>query len=110
MVFLSYQNRFFNSSYRALPYDVLGDFASKIFLLVLLVALVGGGLGIANEKKWGFRLAVSAALYCVVATLWNGIRYDAGLLSFLLRLMFDLLLVVLLLHSQSNGYRRIWFS
>ncbi len=95
--------------YRQLPYDILGDFASKIFPLVLLVALVGGGLGIANEKKWGFRLAVSAALYSVVATLWIGIRYNFEL-GFLLRLMFDLVLVVLLLHPQSKEYRRIWFS
>jgi len=96
--------------YRQLAYDVLGLFASRIFPLILLAALVGGGLGIANEKKWGFRLAVSAALYSVVATLWIGIRYDVELLGFLLRLMFDLVLVVLLLHPQSKEYRRIWFS
>ncbi len=96
--------------YRQLAYDVLGLFASRILPVVMLIALVGGGLGIANEKKWGFRLAAAAALYSVVATLWIGIRYDAELLGFLLRLMFDLVLVVLLLHPQSNGYRRIWFS
>ena len=95
--------------YRQLAYDVLGLFASRIFPLVLLVALVGGGLGIANEKKWGFRLAVSAALYSVIATLWIGIRYNFEL-GFLLRLMFDLVLVVLLLHPQGKEYRRIWFS
>jgi hypothetical protein len=96
--------------YRRLPSDVLGHLASNIFWFVLLVGLVGGGLGIANEKRWGFRLAVSAAIYCVVATLWIGIRYDFALLGFLLRLMFDLVLVVLLLHPQSKEYRRIWFS
>ena len=96
--------------YRRLPYDILGALAARIFPLLLLVALVGGGLGIANEKKWGFRLAVSAALYSVVATLWIGIRYDVELLGFLLRLMFDLVLVVLLLHPQSKEYRRIWFG
>ncbi|HIF65435.1 MAG TPA: hypothetical protein EYG17_00015 [Acidimicrobiia bacterium] len=96
--------------YRQLAYDILGRFAMRISPLVLLVVLVGGGLGIANEKKWGFRLAVSAAFYCVVATLWIGIRYDFELLGFLLRLMFDLVLVVLLLHPQSKEYRRIWFS
>ncbi|MDE0874807.1 MAG: hypothetical protein OSA88_13185 [Acidimicrobiales bacterium] len=100
---------FGNVYYRQLAYDILGLFASRIFPLVLLVALVGGGLGIANEKKWGFRLAVSAALYSVVATLWIGIRYNFEL-GFLLRLMFDLVLVVLLLHPQSKEYRRIWFS
>ena len=96
--------------YRALPYDILGSFASRIFPLLLLVALVGGGLGIANEKKNGFRLALSAAIYSVVATLWIGTQYSVELLGFLLRLMFDIVLLVLLLHPQSKEYRRIWFS
>ena len=96
--------------YRALPYDILGSFASRIFPLLLLVALVGGGLGIANEKKYGFRLALSAAIYSVVATLWIGTQYSVELLGFLLRLMFDIVLLVLLLHPQSKEYRRIWFS
>jgi len=98
--------------YRQLPYDILGSFASRIFPLLLLIALVGGGLGIANEKKFGFRLALSAAIYSVVATLWLGIRYaaDIELLGFLLRLMFDIVLLVLLLHPQSKEYRRIWFA
>ena len=96
--------------YRALPYDILGSFASRIFPLLLLVALVGGGLGIANEKKYGFRLALSAAIYSVVATLWIGTQYSVELLGFLLRLMFDIVLLVLLLHPQSKEYRRIWFT
>jgi len=96
--------------YRALPYDILGSFASRIFPLLLLVALVGGGLGIANEKKYGFRLALSAAIYSVVATLWIGTQYSVELLGFLLRLMFDIVLLVLLLHPQSKEYRRIWFA
>ena len=96
--------------YRALPYDLFGSFASRIFPLLLLVALVGGGLGIANEKKYGFRLALSAAIYSVVATLWIGTQYSVELLGFLLRLMFDIVLLVLLLHPQSKEYRRIWFA
>ena len=96
--------------YRALPYDILGSFASRIFPLLLLVALGGGGLGIANEKKYGFRLALSAAIYSVVATLWIGTQYSVELLGFLLRLMFDIVLLVLLLHPQSKEYRRIWFA
>ena len=96
--------------YRQLPYDLLGLFASRIFPLLLLAALIGGGLGIANEKKLGFRLALSAAIYSVVATLWIGVRYDIDLLGFLLRLMFDVVLLVLLLHPQSKEYRRIWFA
>ena len=96
--------------YRQFAYDLLGLFASRLAWLLLVLALIGGGLGIANEKKLGFRFALSAAIYSVVATLWVGIRYDVELLGFLLRLMFDIVLVVLLLHPQSKEYRRIWFS
>ena len=42
--------------YRQLAYDILGRFAMQISPLVLLVALVGGGLGIANEKKMGLQI------------------------------------------------------
>ena len=52
--------------YRQLAYDLLGLFASRVFPLLLLVALIGGGLGIANEKKLGFRFALSAA--CLLYT------------------------------------------
>ena len=101
---------FGNDYYRVMPYDLLGSFASRVSPLLLLIALIGGGLGIANEKKLGFRCAIAAALYSVIATLWIIVRYDVGLLGLLLRLMFDLVLVVLLLHPQSKEYRRIWFS
>ena len=36
--------------YRQLPYDLFGLFASRIFPLILLVALIGGGLGIAFSQ------------------------------------------------------------
>ena len=101
---------FGNDYYNVLPYDLLGSFASRVAPLLLIIALIGGGLGVANEKKLGFRCAISGALYSLVATMWIIVRYDVDLLGLLLRLMFDLVLVVLLLHPQSKEYRRIWFS
>ncbi len=73
------------------------------------VALGYGGYGIANEKKWGYTLAVSGAVLFVAAVLWfNG----SDVLSFplIINFMFDIALVALLLHPQSRGYQKIWFS
>ena len=45
--------------YRQLAYDVLGLFASRIFPLILLAALVGGGLASPTKKNgvsdWRFQ-------------------------------------------------------
>lgn len=88
----------------------LGELFWDLMPLFLGVALVGGALGIANEKKWGYFLATGAAIYAAVAVLWWMQRAEAfGNTSLLIRLMFDGALVVLLLHPMSKEYRKIWF-
>jgi hypothetical protein len=71
--------------------------------LFLIVGQVGGGLGIANEKKWGYLVAVVAAIVLLIATLFS---FTGG---GLINLIFSVALVALLLHPQSREYRRIWF-
>ncbi|HET9729859.1 MAG TPA: hypothetical protein VFR41_10585 [Acidimicrobiia bacterium] len=78
------------------------------FLITLLLA--GGGFGVANEKKWGYALAVVGAVAQVLALFaYNGI---GALNNFwtLLSFLFDTVLVVLLLHPMSRDYQRIWFK
>jgi hypothetical protein len=73
------------------------------------IGLAAGGFGIANEKKWGYALAVAAAVVQVLALfVVNGL---ATLTSFggLLPFMLDAALVALLLHPMSRDYQRIWF-
>ena len=72
-------------------------------------ALAAGGFGIANEKKWGYSLAVGAALLQVLLLFqaWGSSTLTA--LSPLLDLIFDGALVALLLHPMSRDYQRIWF-
>ena len=77
------------------------------FGLLLLVGLGGGGFGIANEKKWGYTLAVAAAVFQVGISLALG---GLGNIQVLIGFAFDVLLVVLLLHKQSREYQRIWFK
>jgi hypothetical protein len=71
--------------------------------LFLIVGQAAGGFGIANEKKWGYFLAVVAAIVLLLATL---VSYTGG---GLINLIFAVALVALLLHPQSREYRRIWF-
>ncbi len=71
--------------------------------LLLIVGQVAGGLGIANEKKWGYIVAVVVAVVLLAETLL------ALSTASLLTLVFEIALVALLLHPQSREYRRIWF-
>ena len=73
------------------------------------VALGYGGYGIANEKKWGYTLAVSGSVLFVAAVLWFS-GSDVLTFPLIINFMFDVALVALLLHPQSRDYQKIWFS
>jgi hypothetical protein len=99
-VFLLYINAFFTAFYGGL---------GSLIGLVLIVANVGAGYGVANEKKWGYGLALAVAfLPFVLRLLLNGV--DDVLGTNLINLMFEIALVGLLLHPQSREYQRIWFK
>jgi hypothetical protein len=78
--------------------------------LFILVGLGGGGFGIANEKKWGYTLAVVAAALQVVLFVAVGGLGALNNVGVLINFAFDVLLVVLLLHPASRDYQRIWFK
>ncbi|WP_419945970.1 hypothetical protein [Candidatus Poriferisodalis sp.] len=80
-----------------------------VVTLLLGGAFVAGGLGTASERRWGHWLCSSAAVYSTIATLWWGMRTNFALGVFM-RMMFDALLLVLLFHPISRGYRRVWFT
>lgn len=77
--------------------------------LLLGGSFIAGGLGTANERRWGHWLCSAAAVYSALATLWWGASkgFELGIV---MRLMFDALLLVLLFHPMSRNYRRIWFQ
>lgn len=81
-------------------------------LLVFVVVAAGlgaGGFGIANDKRWGYAVAVGASILHV--GLW--IRYfGVDVIGFpqVISFGFAVLLVALLLHPQSRDHQRIWFS
>lgn len=78
--------------------------------LFILVGMGGGGFGIANEKKWGYSIAVAAAVLQVVLFVGYGGLSALGNVQVLINFAFDVLLVVLLLHPMSRDYQRIWFK
>ncbi len=90
--------------------DIVFNLLSGFFgLTVIGIVLAVGAYGIANEKKWGYSLAVGASIlqvllllgYLGTATLTN--------LGGLIDLIFYGALVGLLLHPMSRDYQRIWF-
>ena len=99
-VFLLYINAFFTA--------IFGGIFSPIGLLVVDGG-VAGGYGIAQEKRWGYGLGVVMAfLPFVLRVAFGGLGAAFG--ASLVNLMFEVALVVLLLHPQSRDYQRIWFS
>jgi len=112
------ENRFLNSHqpqtlYSAVILGYIQAFFNLISLYGLLVlvavALAAGSYGIANEKKWGYNLAVGAAVFQVLFlfAIWGGAVFTN--VGVLLELLFDGALVALLLHPMSRDYQRIWF-
>lgn len=83
---------------------------SAIIGLFIIVGLAAGGFGIANEKKWGYALAVAAAIVQIGALLAIFGASTFTNFSVLITFLFDAALVALLLHPMSRDYQRIWFK
>jgi hypothetical protein len=75
------------------------------FVLELLLVLgpVAAGLGIANEKKWGYWLGV---VLTALEVLFLVAFFSAGEI---INLLFYVALLALLLHPMSRNYYRTWF-
>lgn len=79
------------------------------FFLLIGLGLAAGGYGIANEKKWGYSIAVAASVLQVLYVLAiYGTTTFTDIFA-LLNFLFDAALVALLLHPMSRDYQRIWF-
>lgn len=78
--------------------------------LLPIAAGVGGAYGIANERRWGYYLAIAVAfLPFILAALINSNHNPFGGAP-PLTLVFEVALVALLLHSQSREYEKVWFK
>lgn len=85
-----------------------GAFVSG-FGLLIMVGLAGGAFGIANEKKWGYSLAVGiAGLQVLLYVVFAGTEVFQSF-NLLISFVFDVALLLLLVHPMSRDYQRIWF-
>ena len=84
--------------------------SSIIVMLFIIVGLAAGGFGIANEKRWGYVLAVSAASLQVLMMLLIFRGRVISDINVLISFVFDVALVALLIHPMSRDYQRIWFK
>ena len=68
---------------------------------------VGAGVGIANERKWGYVLGLITAFapFVLSIVVW-GNPFSGDILN----VIFEVALVALLLHTQSREYQKIWFK
>lgn len=84
--------------------------ASGIGLLYYAIVIGGGvlgGYGIANERKWGYILALVTAFAPFALALYLvGNPFATDIIS----LIFEIALVALLLHNQSREYEKVWFK
>ena len=103
-VFLLYATALFT-----LVFSLASGAVPGILLMAVVAAGVAAGLGVANEKRWGYWLGVVVAFLPFALRLWFG-GVDAVLGGSLINLMFEVALVALLLHPQSREYQRIWFK
>jgi uncharacterized membrane protein (DUF2068 family) len=96
---------------------VFGVLFGEIFFLfpvglLLVIAQAAGGFGIANEKKWGYWLAVGAATGGLLPLAFVVVADGIGAIlsiTFIISMLFPVALFALLLHPMSRDYQRIWF-
>jgi hypothetical protein len=75
------------------------------YALILAVAEGVGAYGIANERRWGYVVALLAAAIPLVLLVAVAGLLSAGILA----VIFQIALVALLLHSRSRDYFRLWY-
>jgi hypothetical protein len=89
-------------------FDLLLGGMATLLGLVVLVCSLAGAFGMANAKKWGYVLALVAALVPVLGWLDEGLDVLRG--GYIITVMFQVALIALLVHPMSRNYQKIWYS
>lgn len=79
--------------------------------LLLGIGRIAAGWGCANERRWGYQLAVAMAVlpFIVLFAVESVGDIADNLFRIIIFFAFDILLLALLLHRQTREYQRIWF-
>ena len=76
--------------------------------LLIGMAMFPAAWAIANDRRWGWRLGIAAAVLNVFLPLqWYGLGRP---MSLAFALLFPVVLLVLLVHPVSREHQRIWFE
>jgi len=78
-------------------------------LMVLGLVMFPAAYGIANDRRWAWRLGVGAAALAVLSRLASVGTYGFSP-TMLLILVFPVALLALLVHPTSREHQRIWFN
>jgi hypothetical protein len=95
---------------------IFGNYVEILFgflgVLGFIIGSVAAGLGIANEKKWGYFLGITTAAFQLLPFLWLIATDGVGVvfnIRYLIAVIFPVVLFALLVHPMSRDYQRIWF-
>lgn len=80
---------------------------------LIVVGAALGGLGVANELKWGYKLAVAVSALGLLPFLLIAAYDGVGEIldpTVLLAAVFPVAQFALLVHPQSRSYQKIWFT
>ena len=94
--------QYFNAAI-ALLFVLIGAYPAWF---LLLVAEGPAAFGVANDRRWGYYLAVGASVLYLLVSL---VAMLSGQGASILTLIFSVALVALLLHPMSRSYQRIWY-
>jgi len=88
--------------------------AGNLTAIAVVVGSAAAAYLIANEKKIGWRIGVVVAAAPIVALLILVLLGYPQRISFIdainIRTLFDVALVVLLIHDQTRSYEKVWFK
>ena len=84
---------------------LFGRITSLVFLIIAAGFIVGA-LGVSNERRWGYYVAVATSVLNVAITVWVLLVSGFG---FIFALAIAIAILALLLNRQSSSYQRIWF-
>lgn len=93
----------------SLVFALLGARALGVYTLTIALGKVMAAFGIANERRWGYRLGVFVAVVPVgLLVLLAVTDTPRWLWADAFGLLFDIALIALLLHTASRDYQRHW--
>lgn len=104
---------YFNAAFGLLLGSAVVARFGPLIGLPILVGMAAAGYGIANEKRWGYRLGVATAGLGLLPYVWALVVEGLGVvfnIGFLMLIVFPVALFALLVHPMSRQYQRVWFS